>query len=389
MTPDLAGTEKTPSKTERWRALLAVFVRRLQIGFVMAAVIAALLSLALERNYLITLVYSLCVTYACWWLIDGGRRLLARWVWRRQPDHPAARAQWPGWGWMFLWIAVAGPLGYELGIALGNLLTGYEQRALGLVATNPRAAAIILVVTLIASTGFTLWLFARARLAESETRAESAQRVATENQLKLLESQLEPHMLFNTLANLRVLIGIDPPRAQVMLDHLIAFLRATLNASRAGVHPLAAEFERVDDYLALLALRMGPRLTVQLDLPAGLRDVSVPPLLLQPLVENAIKHGLEPSVAGGRIEVVARAEGDRLRLSVRDTGVGMAAAIGTAPTSGTRFGLAQVRERLAAVYGARAMFSIAPAGDAEGGTVAEITLPLLPHEATAHEQETK
>ncbi|MCM2355983.1 MAG: histidine kinase, partial [Arenimonas sp.] len=194
---------------------------------------------------------------------------------------------------------------------------------------------------------------------------------AAENQLKLLESQLEPHMLFNTLANLRVLIALDPPRAQAMLDRLIAFLRATLNASRVGTHTLAAEFERLDDYLALMAVRMGPRLQVAFDLPQDLRALPVPPLLLQPLVENSIQHGLEPQVEGGRIEVGARREGSRLVLTVRDSGVGLSAA---PPSHGTHFGTQQVRDRLAALYGDGAAFTLAPAP--EGGTLARITIPL-------------
>jgi LytS/YehU family sensor histidine kinase len=127
----------------------------------------------------------------------------------------------------------------------------------------------------------------------------------TEARLKLLEAQLEPHMMFNTLANLRVLIATDPPRAQAMLDHLIAYLRATLGGARAALHPLADEFARLADYLEIMAVRMGPRLAFALDLPEALRGVPVPPLLLQPLVENAIRHGLEPQVAGGHIGVRA------------------------------------------------------------------------------------
>jgi LytS/YehU family sensor histidine kinase len=100
-----------------------------------------------------------------------------------------------------------------------------------------------------------------------------------------------------------------------MLDHLIAFLRTTLAATRADRHPLATEFDALRDYLALMAVRMGPRLQVQLDLPDELRAAAVPPLLLQPLVENAIKHGLEPKVEGGRIEVVARRQGRHLRAA--------------------------------------------------------------------------
>jgi LytS/YehU family sensor histidine kinase len=157
-----------------------------------------------------------------------------------------------------------------------------------------------------------------------------------------------------------------------MLDRLIAYLRATLEASRLPAHPLATEYARVADYLALMAIRMGPRLQVVFDLPPGLAAQPVPPLLLQPLVENAIKHGLEPHVAGGRLVVSAREDGEMLVLQVRDTGIGLAQA---AATAGTRFGLAQVRERLATLHGARASLVVAPAPDAEGGTVATIQLP--------------
>ena len=108
-----------------------------------------------------------------------------------------------------------------------------------------------------------------------------------------------------------------------MLDRLIRYLRATLGASRTGLHPLADEFDRLADYLALMALRMGPRLQVLLSLPADLRGLPVPPLLLQPLVENSIRHGLEPKIEGGRIEVRAEQRGEHLLLTVRDTGVGL------------------------------------------------------------------
>lgn len=173
-----------------------------------------------------------------------------------------------------------------------------------------------------------------------------------------------------------MLIGADPARAQAMLDRLIAFLRATLNASRSGeMHALAAEFERLADYLALMAVRMGPRLVVRLDLPEELRAAAVPPLLLQPLVENAIRHGLEPQVEGGRIAVAARRDGERLLLEVRDTGVGLSSPA-SQQVGGTRFGLTQVRERLAALYGSKARLTLDGAADAEGGALARIELPL-------------
>jgi sensor histidine kinase YesM len=205
-------------------------------------------------------------------------------------------------------------------------------------------------------------------------------RSATENQLKLLESQLEPHMLFNTLANLRVLIGIDPPRAQAMLDHLSAFLRAMLEASRTGSHSLESEFARVRDYLELMQVRMGERLHSELDLPPELALLPVPPLLLQPLVENAIKHGLEPQVSGGRVKVSARRDGGVLVLSVRDSGCGCGP--GAAPGTGTRFGLVHVRERLAALYGSGASVELSRTGTDDAtqprATLAVVRLPIPP-----------
>ena len=183
-----------------------------------------------------------------------------------------------------------------------------------------------------------------------QERYKEAQLLAAESQLKLLESQLEPHMLFNTLANLRALISTDPTRATTMLDHMVAYLRATLGGSRAVMHPLQLEFDRLRDYLELMTIRMGPRLVYTLDLPPELANHPVPPLILQPLVENAIKHGLEPKVEGGSIHVTARLEGKQVLLEVNDTGVGGVSTSQPADTAG--FGLAQVAERLTNTYGA-------------------------------------
>jgi LytS/YehU family sensor histidine kinase len=193
---------------------------------------------------------------------------------------------------------------------------------------------------------------------------------ATQSRLKMLETQIEPHMLFNTLANLQVLIDTDPGRAQLMLDHLIAYLRATLSASRANMHPLRAEFDRLRDYLELMAIRMDTRLSFDLQLPPALASAAVPTLLLQPLVENAIRHGLEPKVQGGRITVRATREAAGLMLEVADTGVGL--THGTPPHES--FGLAQVRERLRTRFGDGARLTLADARG--GGLVVRVHLPL-------------
>ena len=202
----------------------------------------------------------------------------------------------------------------------------------------------------------------------------------------LLQSQLEPHMLFNTLAHLRALIGHDTERALAMLDHLNDYLRTTLQASRQTLHPLCEEFSRLEDYLSLMAIRMGRRLVFELDLPPALAAAPVPSFILQPLVENAIRHGLEPLVAGGRSEVQARAEGHQLVLTVRDNGCGiseLALAESARPLTPATdrptasWGLTHVRQRLHTLYGEQASMQISPvAADGTCGTCVFLTLPL-------------
>ena len=324
------------------------------------------------------LVQSVCIAVLCWFTIDITRLQLARWVHRNDPpDAPESARHWPGWPLMVVAIVVGTLVGFSGGDALTNLILGRHFG--GFFRGSWRQMVALLLGSLIPGTVISYWFYSRETIAGKEAAIQAAKRQAAEHQLKLLESQLEPHMLFNTLANLRVLIGVEPARAQTMLDQLIAFLRATLSGSRTARHPLQAEFARLGDYLALMQIRMGDRLRTRFDLPAALAAVPVPPLLLQPLVENCIKHGLEPAIAGGRIDVGAARDGDTLVLTVRDTGAGLASPSG----DGTRFGLVQVRDRLAALYGERARLALSDAVDAEGGTLATIRLPIEPVDSAA------
>jgi hypothetical protein len=357
-----------------WRQTGRQLLRGGAIVLVLNLAIATLLTVSGLGPFVGNLVVSMCIGAVCWLIIDGGRHLVAvlRDRSRRARGLPAGRPfGFPGWRWLLALCAV----GLVLGPILGNLLAAQisGDHIPGLWPFAGSGKGITWLLTLLASAIAVLTLSLLERLAHARADAEAARRAAAENQLKLLESQLEPHMLFNTLANLRVLIGTDPPRAQAMLDRLIAFLRSTLNASRNTLHPLATEFERLGDYLALMGVRMGTRLQSQLSLPDELRTVGVPPLLLQPLVENSIKHGLEPQIAGGRIEVRAARDGEWLLLSVHDSGVGLGAS---GAAGDTRFGLQQVRERLRTLYGSRANLELQDA--AGGGTLARIRLPLQP-----------
>ncbi|SIR27191.1 Histidine kinase-, DNA gyrase B-, and HSP90-like ATPase [Sphaerotilus natans] len=331
----------------------------------------------------VSLVYSLSIGLSCWALIDVGRGLAVRWRLARDPGDVPATQGWPGWGWMSALIGIGTVLGFRGGSRLGAWLSGQPMLHHGPLQHDGFAPMMLVTLTVGLLLTIVQSLQSRRLLAEAE--AEAVRRLAAETRLKLLESQLEPHMLFNTLANLRVLIDLDPPRAGVMLDHLIDFLRATLQGSRVAEHALTDEFARLRDYLALMQVRMGERLESRFELPPELAALPVPALLLQPLVENAIRHGLEPSVDGGRLTVRAEHCGERLRLTVHDTGVGLGP---TPPASalppGTGFGLDQVRERLRTLHGDQAQLTLQAAPD---GTLACVELPLPAAFSTSNEGE--
>ena len=314
-----------------------------------------------ERPYGPPVVYSLFIGTITWTIIDLGRDWFAS----------SAETGWPtGLGGVVL---VLGGIvaGYLLGVAIADRLCVYYGWYPAGAGKAPGEQRTSMLITALAGITGTYYFYTDNKSAYLERKMREARRHASEAQLKLLESQLEPHMLFNTLANLRVLIGSDAARAQRMLDHMIAYLRATLSASRATTHTLQAEFDRLRDYLELMAVRMGPRLAYTLDLPPELAQQPVPALLLQPLVENSIQHGLEPKVEGGRVTVTARREDGTLVLRVADTGVGTATASGT----GRGFGLTQVRERLATLYGTAAALDFS----AEDGGGASATARLPAH----------
>jgi signal transduction histidine kinase len=301
-------------------------------------------------------IYSFAIGTFIWLFIEAGLRVV---------DRPGQPIPWP-------YVATATVIGVVLGLVVGtsvaDLING--RMPLQFWRRKPEFAGGLLVMSLCAGFLGTLYFLSQTRIAQLREQAEAARRQATQAQLSLLQSQLEPHMLFNTLANLKALIATDPKRADAMLDRLIAYLRATLSASRATTrqHTLGDEFARLRDYLALMQIRMGPRLNVSLDLPDELAAASVPPMLLQPLVENAIKHGLEPKVSGGDLQVAAKREGEELWLQVRDNGVGLP------EQAADGYGTQHVRERLATLFGGQARFERTAA--AGGGTLATLCLPL-------------
>lgn len=316
---------------------------RLLIVWVVSLAIAVLVWLGHQggrhaHTFDVSLVYAYAISTFIWLFADLARCALLAWLqapgqasW--QPSLAAASVQ-----------LVGSPLGFVLGMLVGDAYAGLSSWALFF--TDPSRFLGILLSSFGISAAFSAYFYQRGKTAALASQV-------TQAKLLLLQSQLEPHMLFNTLANLRALMASDPARAVAMLDGLVSFLRSTLQASRSEgqVHTLADEFARLRDYLELMAFRMGPRLTYTLDLPDALSRQPMAPMLLQPLVENAIRHGLEPQVQGGSITVSAEAGPGQLYITVQDNGAGCDATwpLNAAKTSG--FGLAQLRERIASLHG--------------------------------------
>ena len=215
-------------------------------------------------------------------------------------------------------------------------------------------------------------------VAEQKTReadASNSNRQITEARLQALQAQVEPHFLYNTLANVQALTEVDPEQANKMTGHLIQYLRSSLPKMRENTSTVGQEVELVRSYLNILKMRMGERLAFDIDCPADLMSVGFPPMMLPSLVENAIKHGLEPQREGGRIDVVVQrmfvASGERIRVSVKDTGRGLT----DAPTqTGGGVGLSNIRERLIAIYGDAAKLTLE--SKEPKGVVASIEIPV-------------
>jgi len=262
--------------------------------------------------------------------------------------------------------------GYWVGFTLLDLGGGKRWML------STQGSISILLFSLIISLFIASMFYARERQATAEAdfqreraRTEAAERHAKVAQLKLLEAQVEPHFLYNTLANVISLIDSQPGTAKHMVERLIDYLRRAAVAGDVEA-TLGTQLALLRAYLDLIVLRMGSRLTYHIDVPDALMTQALPPMLLQPLVENAIKHGLEPKVEGGGVVVSARREGDRLLLRVSDDGLGVRS---TRSSGSTGLGLANLRDRLSSMYAGRARMTLE---DLAPGTRVTLELPATP-----------
>lgn len=218
----------------------------------------------------------------------------------------------------------------------------------------------------------------KAARATETAEAESLKRQVVEARMAAMQAQVEPHFLFNTLASIDHLIEVDPPRASQMQKNLIALLRASMPSMREananGGRDLGRELAVIRPYLEILKVRMEERLQTEIDVPEGLLSAEFPQMMIQSLVENAIKHGLEPKAEGGSLKVKAEIVHGKLAVTVADTGLGF----GRAATAGTGVGLANIRERLSLLYGNKASVTIKE--NQPCGTAVTITVPYRSRE---------
>ena len=235
----------------------------------------------------------------------------------------------------------------------------------------------------------------KAAQATETAEAESLKRQVVEARMAAMQAQVEPHFLFNTLASIDHLIETDPPRASTMQKNLIALLRASMPTMReasgkddgkggsgsgsgsGSVRDLGRELAVIRPYLEILKVRMEERLTTEIAVPDGLLSAEFPPMMVQTLVENAIKHGLEPKPEGGHLRVAAEIVHGKLQMTVADTGLGF----GKAATAGTGVGLANIRERLQMLYGPKASLTVAE--NQPSGTRVTVTVPYKSIEGAA------
>lgn len=246
-------------------------------------------------------------------------------------------------------LLVSVPAGAAVGALIGTQIAGFSLSEI--LQGKPALFTKMVIVGIVFGTVITYFFVSRERIFQTEARLKeerikglTLEKKALENHLRTLQAQIEPHFLFNTLSNILSLLESDPGRGKKMLEDLTRYLRSSLSRTRDRVTTIGMEMDLIRAYLDLHRVRMGERLHYTMEIPDHLRSRPFPPMLVQPLVENALKHGLEPKIEGGEISIRVEETADRLRLAVVDTGSGLS------EDAGRGTGLSNVRERLDGLY---------------------------------------
>jgi LytS/YehU family sensor histidine kinase len=307
-------------------------VTSLIINAVVNTLIALILTaIGFGKDFVVTLVFSQCIGMSIYLANLVALRLF----------RTVTRA-----AYQVTIIVAAVMLGAFAGTVLGALANGYDLPRF--IRQNSTFFAQIVLIALLFGSIVSYVFFSLAKLSEEKIKRLDMGKNAAEAELKLLQSQMEPHFLFNTLSNVTSLMDNDREKAKHMLESFTAFLRGSLMTARQRTVTLTQEMDVVKNYLDVYSVRMGDRLFYRIDIPDSLRHIMIPPLLIQPLVENAVKHGLEPAITGGEISIQAKREGDAVRITVADSGMG----IDTTGT-GNNIGIGNIRKRLELMYGDR------------------------------------
>ena len=298
------------------------------------SIIAAFLtSVGFGEGFGVNFVVSQCIGFACYICVKG----MYTWAAKLTPVRQLTA----------IILALAG------GVAAGILAGGFfaKQDPLYFFSGNQWFFFKVYSFSILFGTVISSMFISQRQLVQAKTSAqeEKIRRLAQEKEiaetnLKMLQAQIEPHFLFNTLANVVSLIENDKEKAKKMLLDLTEFLRTSLGRTRAEKVTLGQELAMIRSYLNIIKVRMGERLDFRIEMDQALLGHSLPPMLLQPLVENSIKHGLEPKVEGGQVLISGKAVGDVLRIEINDTGLGMQ------DNSGGGVGLANIRKRLQSLY---------------------------------------
>lgn len=269
------------------------------------------------------------------------------------------------WRWGALAFTFPGSIVF--GVTLGAWITGVGDWS------NPQAWVAVIIGLFFGGIGSIAYLLNQrikqlgAEVKQRRMNEMESEKRQMEAQLKMLQAQIEPHFLFNTLANVSSLIDSDPALSKKLLERLNDWLRIALVRARSDSATLGDELEMLENYLQILKIRFGDRLRWDTDVEGEVRNLVFPPMLLQPLVENAVRHGIEPKIGGGEVSIRATLSEGVLRIEVSDTGVGLL----NKDSAGT--GLANVRARLATLFGERGRLILD--GNANGGVTAILELP--------------
>ncbi|MTI98879.1 MAG: hypothetical protein FH752_09680 [Marinobacter adhaerens] len=287
-------------------------------------------------------------------------------------------------------ILVATVIGYLVGVLIGTVHLFYQIYGTFEEVREAPASDLILKVLFSLLVTYVFYNSHRLSRKRRELQAQRMRTLEQEKQLaesnyQVLQSRIEPHFLFNTLANIRVLIDVRPETAKTVLDDLTGLLRGSMTKAERQLIPLSEELEFVKAYLSIQRTRMGGRLSFEVVVQDDIAGVSCPPFTLQPLVENSVIHGIEPKLEGGHIRVLVDVGPERCCVTIRDTGLGLRKDYRQNKSVGHGIAVDNIHQRLALLYGTNASLILANQTDAKGsvtGCVATVRWPVNPEGTT-------